>query len=416
MKPPTGYEEIKALAKATERTIPDLIVLARNNDPFFAGSEAHRRDAQWFADWFQRLGFDDSGGVHLRAVHYRLVSQAEPPVMPSGKPYINTQECWSYLGGASKQARLLGIVNAEAFEDHRNPDPVICATDAGWFQRPSLEPDYWEEWSLPTIGMGRVEFRLPLPTLIPTGYDYDDLQQPYHLEIWIEKSTMNDMLLPLCEQYGVNLVSSIGFQSISSSIALVRRARRSGKPIRVFYISDFDPAGDFMPQAVARQIEYWRYRLGITAEIKLQSLALTRAQVIEYQLPSIPIKESDLRATGFAGRHGMLATELDALEALRPGVLARLVEEAIEPYHDPTLERAWIQARSDANRVAIAAQKWVVQDSRSEIDVIETEMQAILEKYHRRVMALNLALQEELKPFRERLPAVRLARRPSAGH
>ena len=32
---------------------------------------------------------------------------------------------------------------------------------------------------------------------------------------------------------------------------------RPGKPTRIFYSGDFDPAGDSMPVAVAHQIEFW---------------------------------------------------------------------------------------------------------------------------------------------------------------
>jgi hypothetical protein len=50
------------------------------------------------------------------------------------------------------------------------------------------------------------------------------------------------------------------------------------------------------------------------ADIKLIPLALTRDQVITYQLPRIPIKESDGRRAGFEERYGAGAVELDALE------------------------------------------------------------------------------------------------------
>jgi hypothetical protein len=43
-----GPDECKAaLAALGLRTVPELLALACNNDPFFAGSPAHRRDAEW---------------------------------------------------------------------------------------------------------------------------------------------------------------------------------------------------------------------------------------------------------------------------------------------------------------------------------------------------------------------------------
>jgi hypothetical protein len=48
----------------------------------------------------------------------------------------------------------------------------------------------------------------------------------------------------------------------------------------------------------------------------LTPLALTLAQVQQYRLPRIPIKESDRRKPGFEDTYGEGAVELDALEAL----------------------------------------------------------------------------------------------------
>ena len=56
--------------------------------------------------------------------------------------------------------------------------------------------------------------------------------------------------------------------------------------------------------------------------------------MLRYQLPGIPTKEGDSRAKSFIERNGDRATELDALEALYPGELARIIREALEPYYD----------------------------------------------------------------------------------
>lgn len=407
MNTPLGYEAIKALAAETGCNMKDLIVLARNNDPFFCGTMAHVRDAEWFAAWWRRLGYEGSRGVHLRAIRYRLVSQDILPITPSDLPYINTLECWSYLGAASKMARHLGMVDVEAFTDRRNPNPQIHAWGTFYPTEPALKLEQWDDWSLPSIFLFSGD--LSLPEFSVTKYTYSPAQQPYQLEVWIEKSTMDDVLLPICRRHHVNLVTSVGFQSIPSAVALLRRGEEQCKPTRVFYVSDFDPAGAFMPDAVARQIEFWRYQLGIDIEIKLHPIALTKEQVIEYQLPSIPIKETDRRSTGFESRYGMLATELDALEALHPGTLAALVEEAIEPYRDHELEERWEEAQEEAEEVARKATEWVVSETLDEWHAIRNEVRAIQEGYWGRVKALNAEMQQELAPYRERMQAVRRA-------
>ena len=58
-------------------------------------------------------------------------------------------------------------------------------------------------------------------------------------------------------------------------------------------------------------------------------MALTKAQVEHYNLPTIPIKESDKRKDAFKDRHGVDgAVELDAAQ-VRRGVGQRIEEEEL---------------------------------------------------------------------------------------
>jgi hypothetical protein len=289
----TGYERIKALKKELHRNIPDLLALAPCNDPFYAGSPAQMEQAQWFLALWERFGF--TRGVHLRRIHYRLVSvEGERVKKADGLPYENTEACWDYLSSAGKYARYLGKVDADAFEDHRNPAPHLYMEPA--VDRPSIgaEVGWFYEWRLPVIQSDlRIMLRLDIPHVEDIhGYDYHAADQPYLVEVWVEKSTQNDILMPICSRHAVNLVTSIGFQSMTGAINHLKRVVALKKPSRIFYISDFDPAGDGMPVGVARQLEFWLQKYAPNADIKLQPLALTHAQVVEYALPRIPIKES----------------------------------------------------------------------------------------------------------------------------
>ena len=350
-----NYESIKALAAKTGQRVSELLALAMKNDPFYSGCPAKVRDAQWFLEVWKRFGFGN--GIHLRRIHYRIVSEKEPVLLPNGMPYINTIECWNHLGEASKAARYQRLVDSAAFIDRRNPDPKIFVA-----LRPApVVPNYRIEepyWSLPSIDV-QLESSLNLPRPDVRGYDYELVDQRYHLELWIEKSTMDDVLEPLCRRYGVDLVTGIGFQSITSVITMLRqRVSAHSKPTRIFYISDFDPAGEKMPVATARQIEYWIHEYAPDIGAKLTVLVLTKEQVIHYQLPRIPIKESDLRKKGFEDRHGEGACELDALEALHPGELARIVRHAVKPYFDEDLWERLQEADGEASDLADA--EWEV--------------------------------------------------------
>lgn len=155
----------------------------------------------------------------------------------------------------------------------------------------------------------------------------------YMIEIFC---TMNDILLPICERYGANLVTGLGELSITSVYLLAKRVVQANKPVRIFYISDFDPAGESMPVAVGRKIEYFarNYQDLANKDIKLIPLMLTSIQCAEYKLPRTPIKETEKRKEKFEDKHGQGATELDAMEALHPGKMEEIIVEAIEPFFD----------------------------------------------------------------------------------
>jgi hypothetical protein len=408
----SGYETIKALAKEQGLRITDLIVLARDNDPYFCGSPAHSLKGEWFMRQWRNMGYTGQQGIHLRRMHYRLVSQSEPVLMPDGMPYTNTTLCWGFLGGASKPARYLGFVAPDDFVDKRNPDPHLFAAPVlGPRQDPQWEIDLDSRWALPAIpvhlSLG-IDFPIPQPAAV--GYEYDPSDQPCHLEIWIEKSTMNDVLEPLCQELGINLVTSAGFQSITNAVnmlARVDRFRQMGaeKIIRVLYISDFDPAGDDMPVAVARQFEFWRSRYAPGADVKLTPLALTREQVIQYRLPRTPIKDEDKRKGKFEDRYGEGATELDALEALHPGELARLVHKAAHPYRDRRLARRLDEAADEADEALRAAWEEAIGEYREELEGLEKAAREITARYQDRLAALNDELQADLEPTRKQVEA-----------
>jgi hypothetical protein len=342
-----GYEVLKALAatlrkeRGTSLRIENLLALDPKNDLFYAGAPAQQARAEWFTDVWRHFGREHS---HLRAVHYFWVTQPDPR-RHDGTPYLNIVGHWKYLDEYSKYARYLGLVGVEAIEDHRNPAPEIYAELPVVTVEPHVSLEPLGEWSLPAIDpdfAAMIELSLPGIEVVE-GYDYRPIDQPYFVELWIEKSTMDYILRPICRILHVNFVPSVGFQSIGSAVKLLQRVRelgricRSGKPVRVFHIADFDPAGSHMAAAIARQVEFWLQDYAPGADIKLTSLALTHDQVVTYQLPRKMLADSDPRKRGFEALYGAGAVELDALEALRPGELRRLVRDAIEPYQDDTL-------------------------------------------------------------------------------
>src|SRR5436309_15833979 len=124
---------------------------------------------------------------------------------------------------------------------------------------------------------------------------------------------MKDLLIPAWQRYGANQQTGSGELSITATLALADRLREVNKPARILYVSDFDPAGQSMPVAVSRKIEYFVRTLGLDLDVRLFPVVLTLDQVQYYQLPRTPIKETERRRFGFEERYGEGAVELDAL-------------------------------------------------------------------------------------------------------
>src|SRR6266436_5405560 len=85
---PYNHETLTALAKELGRPLGSLFGQSRPTDPFIADIPSRRTQAEWFAGIWRDL--DIRPGAHLRRIHYRVVSQAEPILMPDGQPYINS--------------------------------------------------------------------------------------------------------------------------------------------------------------------------------------------------------------------------------------------------------------------------------------------------------------------------------------
>ena len=323
------YKKIRETAKRLKCNVTDLLCLAPANDPFYVGRPAMVEMAEWAGrlekEWLENTR---SNKFHIRRFHYYLVSLGDV-IRPNGTPYLNTDACWSYLVSAVKYARYLSHIDMSDVEDKKN--------------REKKNAEYWADRTFDEVNIQLEDIAAYI------AHQYGLLinpqnHHPYHLEIWIEKDTMADVINPIAEKYGVDLVIGAGEISVTKVSQLYEKAKRLRKPIRIFYISDFDPKGDDMPISISRKIEWFTRRSDIQYDFKLRHLLLTRKQCAKYQLPRVPIKKSagsgsgakayNTRVARFQQVYGQGATELDALEALHPGEMGRIIEEAVRPYWD----------------------------------------------------------------------------------
>jgi hypothetical protein len=384
-KSPLDYEGVKALAAHLKVPLEGLLAQAKNNDPFFAGMPSRRGPAEWFAELWEEYKF--GSGIHVRRIHYVLISQ-RPPVLrcDTTARYVNTVECWRELTAAARDARLLGLVPMEDFVDRRAEGVhVYLANDAMPASLTVTDADL----------ASRSPF-LRVFSWLPQHPKYEFVKaiidQRYHVEIWIEKSGVNDVVLPIARRYGLNVLTGVGDLSLTHCHDFVQRVIASGRPARILYISDFDPQGFKMPVGAARKIEFVIRTKVLNLDVQLRPVVLTPEQVRRYRLPPIPMKDTVKGKDAFLERFGVEgATELDALEALRPGELRRILEEQIDQYYDHDLR----------SRVDEAADEFLERAKEARQDVIDRHRSA-LNKLHARQNKLAKEANAKLDPIIKR--------------
>lgn len=353
-----NYASIKDLAKETNVTTESLIVLARQNDPFYVGAPAQLKQAHWFAGLWEQFNFKH--GVHIRRIHYKMISGDSPVHSYDGSAYENTDLHWRQITQASKLARYLDLVPVDAFTDRRAPAPALYATgDAYYAERVEAEACGGLIRDLPAMPY--------LPWISAQTEDYL-VGKPtgYHVELWCEKSTVNDVLIPLCSRNECNLVTGLGEMSVTAVKSLFHRVSGIGLPVRILYLSDFDPGGLSMPVAVARKCEFFlQERPDI--DLKLQPILLSADQVREYELPRIPIKDTERRRGRFEDAHGEGAVELDAMEAIHPGELRRLVAAEISRFRDDSIDAQINDVIEEAERDCLDITTDVLEEFTAEI-------------------------------------------------
>jgi len=384
------YEQIKQLARETGRKVTDLIALASQNDPFYQGTPATRALAEWFAEIYYARGWSYERN-HIRRCHYQIVSLGS--TLPDGRPYENTMQCWDTLLTATKAARYLGLVDMASFDDRRNDEPISFIPSQ---YAPALSVNDYVYSS---------DLQVPDFPGLP-GYYLDGFSgnQAYHIEIWCEKTTMNDVLEPLCRDYGAVLQTGAGELSITAARLLSERLQEIQKPTRIFYVSDFDPAGQSMPVAVSRKLEYFIRNGELEEDVRLFPVVLTADQVRQYQLPRTPIKETERRRDHFEQLYGTGAVELDALQALHPGTLERILRGNIEQYYDTSLNTRAREARERLEHVLRGTRQEVlslhseeIREARRELEGIKADFGPRMDVYGEHIRDLWQAISDDLK-------------------
>jgi hypothetical protein len=141
--------------------------------------------------------------------------------------------------------------------------------------------------------------------------------QPVHLMVWCEAGGMLPQLARYCEEYGVSVLSSGGFDSVTSKHNLAAEVAQHNE-VEILHIGDHDPSGVHIHNSLDEDLKAFVSHYG--GRINVTRLAVTPDQVAEMGLPTAPAKRTDNRA--FEG----LTTQA---EAIPPKALRQIVRDAI---------------------------------------------------------------------------------------
>jgi hypothetical protein len=148
-------------------------------------------------------------------------------------------------------------------------------------------------------------------------------RQDLHIEVWCEAAGMIMQLARVTEPYSIPVYSSSGFDSITAKYDLAQRICRMGRPALILHVGDYDPSGEKVFEAIAQDVSAFvrKDRLHAMVQVEFRRVALTREQVAEYDLPTVPAKVST-HSREWKG-------ETCQLEALPPAQIAALLEAEI---------------------------------------------------------------------------------------
>jgi hypothetical protein len=156
--------------------------------------------------------------------------------------------------------------------------------------------------------------------------------QPYHVQVWSEKSTVGGVIRPVTETLGVPFMAVHGFGSATVVHDVAEASARDRRDLVILYVGDHDPSGMHMSEVdLPSRIDRYGGR------VTIHRIALCEQDLIS--LPSFKAKPSDPRYRWYRSQYTDKAWELDAMD---PNELRARVETMIRSYID---EDAWKRMR-----------------------------------------------------------------------
>lgn len=250
----------------------------------------------------------------IRQVFYRLVGN---------HGYDKTEQAYSRLCETFNRARRAGLIPFEAIRD-----------DGGT----RITPPCWG---------GVASFK---DTVAHTAETYRlDRQSGQATRLWVlcEAGGMVPMLSATAAPFGVSVLSSGGFDSVTAKHSLAKELSRSDVRPEILHLGDYDPSGICIFTALSEDAGAMARAMG--GNPVFSRLAVTPEQIASLSLPTAPPKKTDNRA--------FEADYTVQCEAIPPDVLTGIVRNAIEARQCPDI-RADVLAQEQQDRDEL--ERWIV--------------------------------------------------------
>jgi hypothetical protein len=292
----------------------------RLNTGLVTGRQYKKTRVRGYADWSPKAEALEIVGrvkdiiaeyaqqLTIRQIFYRLVGKYL---------YEKTELAYNRLGEYLNRARRAGILDWESFRDDGDIVPDI----PGWFG----PEQFWNN----VRAWAEDYFRTP---------DGD-----VYVEVWVETAGMAPQIQAVADEFGVRVIPSGGFSSVTARRNAAQRLIEIGKKKRVIIllIGDYDPSGQSIMDSAAEDI------LAFGAQVTFERLAVTPEQAQQHSLESAPQKKDDVR--------GEYMAETYQAEALDPDVLADIVRTRL-------LELIGEESLSEAQRLTEIEQAELLAD------------------------------------------------------
>lgn len=383
--------------------VKDVLFQSAGRDPLNKGTSADHDKGRWFQElWREATDNRDGSAIHIRGLHYvvmQLERDVEPPTDCSWDRYQNIDKCYDYLTEAGVAARVLGYVPLGGIIDEKNNqitvneydehsvDPSLSgylgSTADGLVSKPTISKIDEVSAEFSDTPDAIEDIAETVRRRAKRHVEFDTVsQQPYHIELWSEKA-LPEAVRQATEKSGVNaIVEGQGHLSYTVAHDFVQRVEEAGKPAVVFFLADFDPAGDTMPGAMASKVSWMDLADTLNERIIISRLALTADQVERYDLPREPLDPAQIESDAYESmsdewtdRHDGVV-ELSALEAnldnycrivrdgvssVTDGTIYEQNEERLEEYLDyiEDLVTEELENRDDLDDTVAAVEEWV---------------------------------------------------------